>query len=58
MTQRESVRLLLDRYQQTDAMFDEILQSRPVKQIANLTDERRWILQFRSVPCQKYYLQK
>jgi transposase len=24
--------------------------------IANLTDERRWILQFRSAPCRKYYL--
>lgn len=27
-----------------------------VKQIANLTDERRWILQFFGAPCQKYYL--
>lgn len=27
-----------------------------VKQIANLTDERRWILQFLGAPCQKYYL--
>jgi transposase len=27
-----------------------------VKQIANLTDERRWILQFLGAPCRKYYL--
>lgn len=27
-----------------------------VKQITNLTDERRWILQFLGAPCQKYYL--
>jgi transposase len=27
-----------------------------VKQIVNLTDERRWILQFLGAPCQKYYL--
>jgi hypothetical protein len=27
-----------------------------VKQIANLTDERLWILQFFGAPCQKYYL--
>ena len=27
-----------------------------VKQIANLTDERRWILQFLGAPCQRYYL--
>nr|WP_267921658.1 IS1634 family transposase [Nostoc favosum] len=26
-----------------------------VKQIANLTDERRWILQFLGAPCRKYY---
>ncbi|MBG1240443.1 hypothetical protein F8R90_04205 [Nostoc sp. NZL] len=28
------------------------------KHIANLTDERRCILQFLGVPCQKYYLLK
>ncbi|MBE9003228.1 IS1634 family transposase [Nostoc sp. LEGE 12447] len=27
-----------------------------IKQIANLTDERRWILQFLGAPCRKYYL--
>lgn len=27
-----------------------------VKQIVNLTDERRWILHFLGAPCQKYYL--
>jgi transposase len=27
-----------------------------LKQIANLTDERRWILQFLGAPCRKYYL--
>lgn len=27
-----------------------------IKQIANLTDERYWILQFLGAPCQKYYL--
>jgi transposase len=27
-----------------------------VKQIANLTDERCWILQFLGAPCRKYYL--
>lgn len=27
-----------------------------VKQIANLTVERRWILQFLGAPCRKYYL--
>lgn len=27
-----------------------------VKHIANLTDERCWILQFLGAPCQKYYL--
>lgn len=26
------------------------------QQIVNLTDERRWILQFLGAPCQKYYL--
>lgn len=27
-----------------------------IKQISNLTDERRWILQFLGAPCRKYYL--
>ena len=27
-----------------------------IKQIANLTEERRWILQFFGAPCRKYYL--
>ena len=27
-----------------------------IKQIANLTQERHWILQFFGAPCRKYYL--